>query len=315
MQTGVFYPFMRAHTAIGTADQEPWSYGGQHEALNRRAIELRYELLPHIYTVMREAAETGVPAMRPLMLEYPEDPETWDRDDQFMFGRDLLVAPVLHEARTTREVYLPKGVWYDFWSGRRYESSTPAGVRVPAGWTNYEFGMTINVPVTLQSIPIFVREGALIFRQPVIQHTGELPGHPLRVFAYPGARSGSTLYEDDGESFAYREGAYLLRTFKQSRDAAGGSAPSSIVLEVGKAEGSYRPRARRLELVVFGAAEATEVTVQAGAAAATTLKRLSGDEWKKAAEGWTVTEDHLVMVRTSDGFDGMRISIEAAATR
>ena len=75
MQVGVFYPFMRMHTEIGSPDQEPWSYGNRHEAVNRRAIELRYELLPHVYNAMHDASETGVPPLRPLMLEYPTDPK------------------------------------------------------------------------------------------------------------------------------------------------------------------------------------------------------------------------------------------------
>src|SRR5438874_319607 len=80
LQLGVFYPFMRTHTTFGTPDQDPWSYGAEHEALNRRAIELRYELLPHIYNVMHEASVTGLPALRPLLLEFPDDPSTYARD-------------------------------------------------------------------------------------------------------------------------------------------------------------------------------------------------------------------------------------------
>ncbi len=136
LQTGVFYPFMRTHTAIGTPDQEPWSYGTTHEAFNRAAIELRYQLLPHIYNVMAESTLTGLPAMRPLMLEYPDDPQTWGVDDAFMFGGDLLIAPVLHEAIRTREVYLPKGEWYDFWTG-----------------THVTGGAVVQTPVTLERMP------------------------------------------------------------------------------------------------------------------------------------------------------------------
>jgi alpha-glucosidase len=159
LQAGVFYPFMRTHTAFGTPDQEPWSYGVEYEALNRRAIELRYQLLPHIYNAMREAAESGVPAMRPMMLDYPNDEGTYGMDDQFLFGSDLLIAPVLRAKATEREVYLPAGDWYDYWSGEHY-----------AG------GKKIVVPVTLASIPIFVRGGAFVFGQAVVQHTGEMPG-------------------------------------------------------------------------------------------------------------------------------------------
>src|SRR6185295_18046073 len=103
LQLGVFYPFMRTHTTFGTPDQEPWSYGPRHEAINRRAIELRYELLPYIYSAMRETSQTGVPAMRPLMLEFPQDERTYGNNEEFLFGPDLLVAPVLREAVSEHE--------------------------------------------------------------------------------------------------------------------------------------------------------------------------------------------------------------------
>ena len=172
LQAGVFYPFMRTHTTFGTPDQEPWSYGTVHEAINRSAIELRYRLLPHIYNVMAESSTSGLPAMRPLVLEYPDDPRTWGLDDEFMLGRDLLLAPVLQEAQRERDIYLPKGEWFDFWTGRRYEG-----------------GVNARIPVTLESIPIFVRGGAFVFSQPVVQHTGEMAGKPLEVQVFPAAAS------------------------------------------------------------------------------------------------------------------------------
>ena len=94
-QAGVFYPFMRSHTELGTPDKEPWAFGPEFEAINRRTIELRYELLPYIYNVMQQASETGVPALRPLFLEYPGDEHAAGLDDEFLFGSDLLAAPVL----------------------------------------------------------------------------------------------------------------------------------------------------------------------------------------------------------------------------
>ena len=97
LQVGVFSPFMRSHAELGTPDKEPWSFGQQREAINKRTIELRYELLPYIYNVMQQASETGVPAMRPLFLEFPEDENVAGMDDEFLFGADLLVAPVLRE--------------------------------------------------------------------------------------------------------------------------------------------------------------------------------------------------------------------------
>src|SRR5258708_29139952 len=114
---------------FGSPDQGPWSYGAAHEALNRRAIELRYELLPEIYNVMHEAAESGVPAMRPLLLEYPKDEGTYGTDDEFLFGADLLAAPVLEEGTSDRGVYLPAAGWYDYLTRTHYRRGK--GIRRP----------------------------------------------------------------------------------------------------------------------------------------------------------------------------------------
>src|SRR5206468_2307721 len=124
--------------------------GTEHEAISRRAIELRYHLLPQLYNAMNEAAESGVPAMRPLLLDYSNDEGTYGTDDEFLFGSDLLVAPVLEEGATERGVYLPAGEWYDYWSGAHYSG-----------------GKGITAPVTLASLPLYVRGGAFLFTQPV----------------------------------------------------------------------------------------------------------------------------------------------------
>jgi alpha-glucosidase len=125
LQMGVFYPFMRMHTELATPDKEPWSFGERYEAINKRAIELRYELLPYIYNVMQQAGETGVPALRPLILEFPNDAQVAATDDEFLFGSDLLVAPVLWEGTTNRRVYLPAGDWFDYWTGRHHGAIQP----------------------------------------------------------------------------------------------------------------------------------------------------------------------------------------------
>jgi len=247
LQAGVFYPFMRTHTMFGSPDQEPWSYGTEHEALNRSAIELRYRLLPEIYNAMNEAAETGVPAMRPLLLDFPADERTYGTDDEILFGSDLLVAPVLEEGARSRGVYLPAGEWYDFWSGAKFTG--PVGV---------------DVPVTMASIPIFVRGGSFVFSQPVVQHTGEMPGQPLEVTLFPAASSERWLYEDDGSSLDYRRGAFVRRRFAARRDAAG------TTIEIGAPNGSYRPKGRPLVLTLRGQLSASRVLVNGTPAAFTT---------------------------------------------
>ncbi len=227
LQAGVLFPFMRTHTEFGSPDQEPWSYGADYEAINRRAIELRYELLPHIYNVMKESSDTGLPALRPLLVDFPADKNTWDRDDQFLLGADLLAAPVVRTAVTEREVYLPAGDWYDFWTGAHV-----------AG------GQRLARKVTLESLPLFVRGGAFVFRQPVVQHTGQMPGQPLHVDVYPAPESKRTLYEDDGESFEYTRGAFLERDFTQRR------SEKAYEVSVSAVRGQYRPEERDLVLRV-----------------------------------------------------------------
>jgi alpha-glucosidase (family GH31 glycosyl hydrolase) len=219
---------------------------------------------------MKEASETGIPAFRPLLLDYPNDPATWGRDDEFLFGSDLLVAPVLRAEITEREVYLPAGEWYDFWTGERREG-----------------GRGFAQPVTMEAIPVFVRGGAFIFRQPVVQHTGEMAGQPLRVDVYPAAQSSATLYEDDGESLDYQRGAFLRRRFAQTREAG------RVAIDVGAAEGSYRPAARDLVLQVRFDGEPARVTV-AGTVVASTPER------------------GFVTIRTTDRFDAFRVTVEAA---
>jgi alpha-glucosidase len=282
LQAGVFYPFMRSHTAIGTPDQEPWSYGTYHEKLNRRAIELRYELLPHIYNVMREATLTGVPALRPMLLEFPGDPNTYGMEDQFMFGADLLVAPVLRQGVTEREVYLPKGHWFDYWTGERHEGGT-----------------RIRVPVTLASLPIYVRAGAVLFEQPVVQHTGEMSGQPLRLRIFPGPATEATLSEDDGETLEYTRGGSAVRRVRYE------TGDRVHTVEIGAPSGSYRPAARSIEVSIPWDGEPKRVLVGNDQV----LSRVDFDALDSAPSGWTIHQGSII-VRQPDSFGALRISIE-----
>jgi alpha-glucosidase len=274
MQVGVFYPFMRTHTTFGTPEQEPWSYGTRHEDLNRRAIELRYELLPHLYNLLQEASTTGAPVLRPLLFEYPDDPATWSLDDEFLWGSDLLVAPVLREGVTEREVYLPKGEWFDFWTGRKHEG-----------------GRRLRVSVTMESTPIFARAGAFVFRQPVVQNTGEMPGQPLIVSAYPAAASQSTFYEDEGEGFGHERGVSMRRRFVQQRVAGG------VTVRVGAPEGTYRPAPRDLILRIESV-NARRVLVDGAEIAALKSddekgmgwRQVEGAVWLRIRDRWNATE-------------------------
>jgi len=277
LQSAVLYPFLRTHTAFGTPDQEPWSYGLQWEALNRQAIELRYQLLPHIYNVMHDASVTGLPAMRPLMLDYPDDPNTYGTDDEYLFGSDLLLAPVLREGATTRGFYLPKGRWVEVATGRTLDGGRGHGL-----------------PVTLASIPLFARAGAFVFRQPVVQHTGEMPGQPLIVEVYTADHGEASQYEDDGLSFQYQSGQSMTRRFTQER------AGSRATITVSAPDGAWRPAARRLRLVVQIDGVPRTVTVNGSAMPRSTS---SGDG------GWTLDDRGFVVVDRPDTFEKIVVEI------
>ena len=162
------------------------------EPICRKYLELRYRMLPYLYSVMRECALTGMPIMRSLWLHYPDDDLAGARGDEYLWGRDILVAPVTEPGATKRLLYLPRGSWYDFWNGDRLEG-----------------GREITRPVDLETMPIYVRAGAMIPLGPVKQHTGEKSDQPLSVSIYPGADGEFSLYEDDGRSFDYKKGDWM----------------------------------------------------------------------------------------------------------
>ena len=282
LQAAVFYPFMRMHTEISTPDKEPWSFGWRYEAINKRAIELRYELLPYIYNVMQQASETGLPALRPLFLEYPRDNHAASIDDEFLFGSDLLVAPVLWQGVEKRGVYLPAGDWFDYWTGEHYTG-----------------GATINVPVTIDSIPMFVRGGGFIFCQPVVQYTGEMRGKPLRVLIAPAKESQASLYEDDGETLQYRKGAFMRRRFSQTSDDRG------TTVAISAPEGIYRTAPRALILEIWTDHAPASVTLANGSV----LPRLDAAALAGATHGWSFA-DGMLSIKDADSFGPMRFTIQ-----
>jgi len=197
IQMGSLLPLFRNHTSKNTRDQEPWVHGKPYEDINRRFIELRYEMLPFLYSLFREAAETGVPVARLPLLEFPG----WEpalkpyHANQFMVGSDLLVSPVVRIGETTWPVCLPEGKWFDFWTGLKRDSD----------------GKRFKVDAPLETMPVFVRAGAVIPMQAVVQHTGEKPEGALILRVYPGKEKRVfPFYEDDGISYAYRKGEYRI---------------------------------------------------------------------------------------------------------
>lgn len=186
-QLGVFMPFFRNHSSIGLKYQEPWRFGERAETIIKRYIELRYELIRYIYSEVYKSHKTGLPVMRPMVFEYEEDPETYHLHDQYLFGKNLLIAPILRPGETVRKVYLPNGTWYNFFTGERLEG-----------------GRHILVRATLEQIPVFVRGGSVIPFGEKAMNTEQLNRHiKLKVYL-DGNDFSETIFFDDGISLEDR---------------------------------------------------------------------------------------------------------------
>ena len=156
------------------------------EPVCRKYLELRYALLPYNYTLAREACDAGLPMMRALWLHHPDEAEAVKRSDEYLWGRDLLVAPVLTKGAKERTLYLPRGQWFDWWTGAALQG-----------------GREITRAVDLSTLPLFVRAGAIIPLDPVRQFTAQVVTEPTELRIYPGADGSFTLYDDDGHSLDY----------------------------------------------------------------------------------------------------------------
>jgi alpha-glucosidase len=231
MQVGMLYPMMRAHSMIASARHEPWVFGDRVEKICREYIELRYRLLPYLYTLFWEAASTGAPILRPLLYHFPNDPKTYNLYDQVLLGPSLMAAPVYRPGVEERLVYLPEGKWYDWWSGEIHQGKTHIVTDAP-----------------LEKMPLFVRAGAIIPLAPVMQYTDERPIDELRLRVYPGEGEW-TLYEDDGHSFEYRTGAWATTTYRVH------SNEGETIVEIAARQGEWQPRSRQVIVEVVGKGE------------------------------------------------------------
>jgi len=199
LQFGAFNPLSRIHHE-GNNAVEPWLFGEEAEAICKTAIENKYRLFPYIYSYAREAYDKGWPLIRPLVLEYPNDPEVFDLNSQFLFGTELLVAPVVAEGIFEKKIYLPEGEWIDFNDKQTVYSGKQ--------WIDYE--------VNLEEIPVFVKKGSLVPQVPVMQYINEYPNYPLILEVFPAAtrrKASFVVYEDNGETNDYKKDEYIKREF------------------------------------------------------------------------------------------------------
>jgi alpha-glucosidase len=206
IEIGAFIPFARIHydkeePGEAKQGQEPWAFGQEVEKISKKYIEMRYQLLPYIYNEFKDAADSGKPVQQPLVYQFQDDEKTYNISDQFMFGDTMMLAPVVKQGQTSREVYLPKGTkWTDYWTGQRYNG-----------------GQMITVNAPLEHLPIFVKNESIIPTREVQQYTNEKPLTNLLLDTYVDNNATYTFYEDDGETENYKKGEYNLTRFVVQR--------------------------------------------------------------------------------------------------
>jgi alpha-glucosidase len=226
---GVYTPMFRNHAMKGTKYREPWRWGKENEAIIKKDIEQRYRLLPYLYSSFYQSHQTGIPVSRTLAINYTQDTTIFDTkyQNQFLFGDALMVAPV-ESTKFTEDVYLPKGQWYRFSTGEKFEG-----------------GKVILADAPLTDLPVFVKAGAIIPMQNVIQSTNEKGDGILEINLWYGKEASSFVYyEDDGSSYDYQKGAYYKRAI--GFDPVNGKITLSVV------EGSFQSKYHQIKLVLHG---------------------------------------------------------------
>jgi alpha-glucosidase len=251
-QFGAFCPSFRAHGRNWHL-KLPWGWSGgdggpfeagqwradpaelqrpEIESILRKYLELRYRLMPYLYTAVRETHETGLPIMRALWLHYPDDPMAVARGDEYLWGRDILVAPVVEKGASNRRLYLPRGTWHDFWTEERADG-----------------GREIDRPVDLATMPLYLRAGAVVPLGPVRQYTDEPSDEPTTLVVYPGTDGRSMLYDDDGSSFDHRRGEWM-RVVMRWEDGA-----RRLSLRLAPGSRMLPPSPRRFSVRVAGSSD------------------------------------------------------------
>lgn len=243
LQWKCFTPIMMVMSGWAEVDRQPWLYGHPYEEINRKFLRLKMRLLPYLYTCCHQAHTSGVPTVRPMVLEFPEDgvTRTDSADYQFMSGEWLLVAPVYDRTNWRENIYLPEGKWYDYWDGTEFEGKQ---------WIRkYE--------ARLDKLPLFVREGAIIPYYPYMDYVGQKRAETLTLQIFPcGKETSFNLYEDDLITRDFEKGEYATTLISQKREKNG------VTIRIRAAEGAYKGMYKTRNYILEVAGEApSEVKV------------------------------------------------------
>lgn len=198
IQLGIFHPFCRVHSSGDHGDQEPWAFDEDVTDIVRKFVEIRYQLLPYLYTAFWNLVEHGTPLLKSLVLFDQEDTQTHYRTDEFVFGNQILACPILEPNAKGRRMYIPRGKWYNFWTDELIKGGKEK-------WVDAE----------IDSMPIFIKEGAIIPKYPIQQYVDELEFKELTLDVYyKNGKESSQLFDDAHDGYDYTKGRYSFRTFK-----------------------------------------------------------------------------------------------------
>jgi alpha-glucosidase (family GH31 glycosyl hydrolase) len=282
LQWKAFTPVLMGMSGWSAAERKhPWWFDEPYRSINRRYLKLKMRLTPYMYGLSREAEQTGAPLVRGLMWDYAGDPAAWTEayKYQFLLGRDLLVAPVYRSQAVSqgwrKGIHLPQGRWFDYWDGRQATTGTA--------------GRDLDMQVTLDKLPVFVRAGSILPMYPEMLYDGEKPKDQLTLDLYPEADSEYTLYEDDGNTRQYQNGAFSTQRIAMHAGA------DAVRVDIAPVAGSYAGQEARRSYAVrmLFAQRPSAVTVMtaAGGVAATFTAHASRAAYVAAAEGWFYDAD------------------------
>lgn len=270
MQLGAFIPYFRNHTGVNTRSAEPWSFGEEALEIVRNYVNLRYRLLPYLYSNFYEATQTAMPIMRTLAIDYTHDAKVYDArfQNQFMLGHAFLVTP-FESQRTYAEIYLPDGRWYDLYTDQ-----------VSEGGKEYIF------PLSMKKLPVYVKAGSIVPTQSLVQSTAEKPTDTLTIHVYKGGQANSFLYyEDDGETYDYEKGQYYKRFIRYE------PANRSIVFE--KPDGRSTSKFNTIALLLHGFNEAVPKAKEERMAWLNAISRFDPQAGASETDSCTVQRIHL----------------------
>lgn len=224
LQWKCFTPVFMVMSGWAKKDKQPYISSEPFKYINRKYLQLKMRLTPYMYTYCEQAYETGVPASRAMVLEFPKDSVTWGTQTQYQFmnGESLLIAPVYKSEGKRDSIYLPKGKWFDYWNGKEFTGNT---------WLN-------NYDAPLHKLPIFVKAGAIIPMYPAMNFDGEKPADTLTLDIYPSKKTSFNLYEDDGITRAHRKGAFAKTLIEVNVE-------KNIDININAVKGNYTGRYER----------------------------------------------------------------------